>query len=138
MITNVSLVTVFCKDQQEAHDFYVDVLGMEPRKDISMGPFRWLTCGPKDQPELDLTFMVPGGGPMDPELVEAITRALDKGSMSGVGLTVDDCRATYDDLVAKGVDFLQPPSDRPYGVEAVMRDNSGNWVVLVEPREFSG
>ena len=75
---------------------------------------------------------------MDPELVTAITRALDKGSMSGVGLTVDDCRRTHEDLVAKGVDFLQPPSDRPYGVEAVMRDNSGNWLVLVESKPYSG
>jgi predicted enzyme related to lactoylglutathione lyase len=75
---------------------------------------------------------------MDPETAELFRRTLDKGGLPGVGLTVDDCRATYDDLVAKGVDFLQPPSDRPYGVEAVMRDNSGNWVVLVEPREFSG
>jgi hypothetical protein len=42
-----------------------------------------------------------------------------------------------DDLSAKGVTFLQEPADRPYGVEAVCRDNSGNWLVLVEPREFS-
>ena len=54
--------------------------------------------------------------------------------MGGFGLRTDDCRATHDELVAKGVDFVQPPSDRPYGVEAVMRDNSGNWLVLVEPR----
>ena len=30
------------------------------------------------------------------------------------------------------------PSDRPYGVEAVMRDNSGNWLVLIEPEEYTG
>ena len=49
----------------------------------------------------------------------------------------DDCRKTYAELSAKGVTFLQEPADRPYGVEAVMRDNSGNWMVLIEPREFS-
>ena len=51
-------------------------------------------------------------------------------------MNVDDCRATYEDLRAKGVEFLQEPSERPYGVEALMRDNSGNWMVLVEPREY--
>ena len=57
--------------------------------------------------------------------------------MGGLGLRVDDCRKTYEELAAKGVTFLQEPADRPYGVEAVMRDNSGNWLVLVEPKEFT-
>ena len=56
--------------------------------------------------------------------------------MGGFGLRTDDCHKTYEELSAKGVEFVQPPSDRPYGVEAVMRDNSGNWLVLVEPREY--
>jgi hypothetical protein len=57
--------------------------------------------------------------------------------MGGLGLRVDDCRKTFQELVDKGVTFLQDPADRPYGVEAVMRDNTGNWLVLVEPREFN-
>ena len=57
--------------------------------------------------------------------------------MGGLGLRVEDCRKTHAELTAKGVTFLQEPADRPYGVEAVMRDNSGNWLVLVEPRDFS-
>jgi glyoxalase/bleomycin resistance protein/dioxygenase superfamily protein len=60
-----------------------------------------------------------------------------KGVISGVGLHVDDCRKTFDELSAKGVTFLQEPSDRPYGVEAVLRDNSGNWLVLVEPKQYA-
>lgn len=57
--------------------------------------------------------------------------------MGGLGLTVDGCRATFDELSARGVTFLQEPADRPYGVEAVMRDYTGNWLVLVEPKEYS-
>ena len=57
--------------------------------------------------------------------------------MGGLGLRVDDCRKTHQELVEKGVTFLQEPADRPYGVEAVFRDNSGNWLVLVEPKEFN-
>jgi predicted enzyme related to lactoylglutathione lyase len=69
-------------------------------------------------------------------MVEAMNRALDGGGMSGLGLQVDDCRKTADELKAKDVEFVQDPVERPYGVEAVCRDNSGNWMVLVEPREF--
>ena len=66
-----------------------------------------------------------------------MNRALDSGGLFGLGMNVDDCRKTYDDLQSKGVEFIQPPEERPYGVEAVARDNSGNWMVLVEPRAFS-
>jgi predicted enzyme related to lactoylglutathione lyase len=57
--------------------------------------------------------------------------------MGGLGLRVDDCRKTYEEVTAKGVTFLQEPSEWPYGIEAVMRDNTGNWLVLVGPRPFT-
>ena len=57
--------------------------------------------------------------------------------MGGFGLRVDDCRTTLDSLVSNGVDVVQPPAERPYGVEAVIRDNSGNWLVLVEPKDYT-
>lgn len=137
MITHISLVTVYCLDQDATRDFYVDRLGFEPRTDVTMGPdFRWVTIGHPSQPELDVTLMKPGP-PLDPEAAEFVHRQLEKGQMSGLGLTVDDCRKTHEELVAQGVTFLQEPADRPYGVEAVMRDNAGNWIVLVEPRPFT-
>jgi catechol 2,3-dioxygenase-like lactoylglutathione lyase family enzyme len=137
MITNVSLVTVFCLNQDETRDFYVDILGFELGTDITMGEgFRWLTVKHPNQPELEVTLMTPGP-PLDAEAADFIRRQLEKGGIGGLGLAVDDCRKTYEQLSAKGVTFLQEPSDRPYGVEAVMRDNSGNWLVLVERKEFS-
>ena len=137
MITNISLVTVYCTDQDESKRFYVDVLGFEEGADVSLGEgFRWVTVRHPDQPELQVTLMVPGP-PLDPELAEAERRALAKGSMGGLGLRTDDCRKTYEDLSAKGVDVVQPPAERPYGLEAGMRDNSGNWLVLVEPKAFT-
>ena len=137
MITNVSLVTIYCLDQNEARDFYVDVLGFQTRTDVTMGDgFRWVTVGHPNQPELEITLMVPGP-PLDPDAADFIRRQLGKGQMGGLGLRVDDCHKTYEDLRAKDVEFLQEPSDRPYGIEAVMRDNSGNWLVLVEPREYA-
>jgi catechol 2,3-dioxygenase-like lactoylglutathione lyase family enzyme len=138
MITNVSLVTLYVSDQDDAKKFYTDVLGFEERADVRMGDgFRWVTVGHPSQPDLEITLMVPGP-PLDDDMAGAVRRALAKGTMGGVGLRTDDCRKDYDTLSAKGVEFVQEPSDRPYGVEAVMRDNSGNWLVLVEPKEYSG
>ena len=136
MITNVSLTTVYCLDQTETRDFYVDVLGFESRVDLPMGPdARWVTISHPNQPELEVTLMKPGP-PLDPDAADFVRRQLEKGQMGGLGLRVDDSRKTHQELVEKGVTFLQEPADRPYGVEAVMRDNTGNWLVLVEPREF--
>jgi catechol 2,3-dioxygenase-like lactoylglutathione lyase family enzyme len=137
MITNVSLITVYCLDQDAARDFYVDVLGFTPRTDVTMGEgFRWVTVSHPSQPELEITLMTPGP-PLDEEGAGFVRRQLEKGAMHAVGLSVDDCRKTYEEFSAKGVVFLQEPSERPYGVEAVMRDISGNWLVLVEPRAFT-
>lgn len=136
MITNVSLVSVWVTDLDESLDFYTNVLGFEKGADVQLGPdFRWLTVVHPNQPELELHLTTPGE-PLSPDLVEAMRRAQADGGLPGVGLHVDDCRATFQELSAKGVVFLQEPADRPYGVEALMRDNSGNWLVLVEPKEF--
>lgn len=136
MITNVSLVSVWVKDQDASLAFYTDVLGFEVGDDVRLAEdFRWLTVVHPGQPELHLHLTTPGP-PLSEELQAAIHRSLDAGSMPGVGLTVDDCRATYEALKAKGVTFLQEPAERPYGVEALLRDNSGNWMVLVERRDY--
>jgi catechol 2,3-dioxygenase-like lactoylglutathione lyase family enzyme len=137
MITNISLVTVYCLDQDKARDFYVDVLGFRPGVDVTMGEgFRWVTVVHPAQPELEVTLMTPGP-PLDPEAAGHVRRQLEKGQMGGLGLKVDDCRKTFEELSAKGVTFLQEPAERPYGVEAVLRDVSGCWLVLVEPRQFT-
>jgi catechol 2,3-dioxygenase-like lactoylglutathione lyase family enzyme len=135
MITNVSRATVYCLDQDATRDSYVAVLGFEARADLTLMGFRWVTVGHPSQPELDITLMTPGP-PLDEEAAELIRRQLAKGQMGGLGLRVGDCRATHAELVAKGVEFLQEPAERPYGTEAVMRDNAGNWLVLVEPKPF--
>jgi catechol 2,3-dioxygenase-like lactoylglutathione lyase family enzyme len=135
MITNISLFTLYVTDQDEAKKFYTDVLGFEERADVQLGDgFRWVTVGHPSQPELDVTLMLPGP-PLEDGVAEAIRRALANGTMGGFGLRVDDCSRAHKELSGKGVEFVQPPSERPYGVEAVMRDNSGNWLVLVEPSD---
>ena len=137
MITNVSLVSVWVTDLDDALAFYTDVLGFEARDDIMLGEdFRWVTVGHPSQPELQLHLTTPSK-PLSDDLIAAMTRAQAERGLPGVGLHVDDCRKTYQELSAKGVEFIQEPQDRPYGVEALMRDNSGNWIVLVEAKEFT-
>jgi catechol 2,3-dioxygenase-like lactoylglutathione lyase family enzyme len=138
MITNVSLATVWVTDQDEAKRFYVDKLGFREAIDVSMGDgYRWLTVCHPDHPELELTLMKPGP-PLDEEAAEAFQRMLARGTLGAVGLATDDCHATYEQLRARGVEFIQEPADRPYGVEAILRDSSGNWLVLVERRPYAG
>lgn len=135
MITNISIVSVFVKDIDESKKFYTDVLGFQEKDDITLGDgYRWCTVVHPNQPELNVSLSIPGP-PHSPELVAAMKRAQEDGTMHGLGLNVDDCQKTYEELQAQGVEFLQPPSKRPYGTEAVCRDNSGNWLVLVEPSE---
>jgi len=136
MITNISLASVFVKDVDESKRFYVDVLGFEEGEDITLGDYRWCTVRHPTQPELQVHLALPGP-PHSPEMVESIKRALDEGGMHGLGLATEDCRATAAALKEKGVEFLQDPEDRPYGVEAVLRDNSGNWMVLVEHKAYT-
>lgn len=138
MITNVSLVTVWVTDQEEARGFYVDKLGFVVHTDVSMADgYRWLTVSHPNQPELELTLMEPGP-PLDEDDAAAFRRMMAKGSLVAVGVATDDCHATFRALSAKGVEFVQEPADRPYGVEAILRDSSGNWLVLVERRPFAG
>jgi len=135
MITNISIVSVFVKDVDESKKFYTDVLGFAEKDDITLGDgYRWCTVVHPSQPELAVNLAVPGP-PFSPDMVESIKRAQDEGGMNGLGLNVDNCQETFEELSAKGVEFIQPPSQRPYGTEALCRDNSGNWLVLVQPSE---
>ncbi len=138
MITNISLSTVWVNDQDESKAFYVDKLGFVEATDVTMGDgYRWVTVAHPDHPELELTLMKPGP-PLDDEDAAAIQRMIDKGSLNAVGLHTNDCHKTFEELSDRGVEFIQEPADRPYGVEAILRDNTGNWLVLVEPKDFAG
>jgi catechol 2,3-dioxygenase-like lactoylglutathione lyase family enzyme len=133
MIQNLSHTTIYVLDQEAARAFYVDKLGFEVRADMTMGPFRWLTVGPRAQPSLQMVLMPIVESPMMDATTAATLRALvEKGALACGVLETDDCKATYEDLVKQGVRFSGPPAQRPYGLEALLKDNSGNWFSLVE------
>ena len=132
MIQRVSHMTVFCLDQDKAKDFYVNVLGFEPRKDISMGEgFRWVTVGPKDQPDFEIALMEPRAGFMfDEGTAQALRELVQKGALGAGVFDTLNCQTTYEELKARGVEFMAPPEEKFYGTEAIFKDNSGNWFSL--------
>jgi catechol 2,3-dioxygenase-like lactoylglutathione lyase family enzyme len=127
-------------DQDEALEFYTKKLGMEVRSDVTLpelGDFRWLTVGPADQPDFAIVLMAIPGPPLIDDQTNGEIRALmAKGFAGTVFLTTDNCKASYDELVARGVEFTETPEDRPYGIDAGFRDPSGNSFRLTQLKEF--
>ncbi len=134
MIKSIAHVTVYVLNQEEALDFYVNKLGFEVGDDMTVeGGFRWLTVNPKSQSQLQLVLAEPKEGPMFTKEAANKIRSLIEDGAFGVGVfETDDCQQTYEELVTKGVEFIQPPTEQLYGVEALAIDNSGNWFSLVQ------
>ena len=132
---------LWVNDQDEALAFYTQRLGMEARMDVTlpeMGNFRWLTVGPAGQPDVSIVLMaIPGPPVMDEESAEQVRTVVAKGFAGTVFLTTDDCRASYEELKARGVEFSEPPEDRPYGIDSGFRDPSGNSIRLTQVREMA-
>ena len=137
MIQRLSHVTVWVLDQDAAYDFYVNKLGFQVHTDAKMdNGFRWLTVSPKGQPDLEIALMPTVAGPMIDEETAATLRGLiGKGVLGGGVFETADCHKTYDELKAKGVEFKQPPVERFYGIEALLKDNSGNWFSMTQRKE---
>lgn len=131
MISKLSHATIYVLNHEEAKKFYTEKLGFEVRNDVTMDGFRWLTVAPKTQPDLEIVLMEAKAGPMIEESTAQQLRAFIQKGLLGAGVfDTEDCRATYEELKRKGVEFMSPPQERPYGIEAIFKDNSGNWFSL--------
>ena len=139
MIQRFSHIAIYVLDQDAAYDFYVNKLGFELHTDARMeGGFRWLTVTPKGQPDLEVALMPTGPSPMmDQETSDRLRALIAKGAIGHGVLDTPDVRKTYEELKAKGVEFSQPPTERFYGIEALFKDNSGNWFSLTQRTETS-
>jgi predicted enzyme related to lactoylglutathione lyase len=128
-------------DQDEALAFYTDKLGWEVRADSTlpeMGDFRWLSVGPAEQPDIAVVLMAIPGPPMfEPETTAQIKELMGKGVAGSIFLTTEDCQATYEELKAKGVEFSEPPEERPYGIDSGFHDPSGNSIRLTQVKELA-
>jgi catechol 2,3-dioxygenase-like lactoylglutathione lyase family enzyme len=134
MFKALSHVFVMVTDQDEALDFYVGKLGFELHTDADMGDWRWLTVTLPGQ-EQEIVLMVPGPPAYDPDTEAQIRAALSKGGLSFGILATDDCRATYEALRAKGVEFTEEPTERFYGIDCALRDPFGNALRITQPVE---
>jgi len=134
MISRLNHVNVFVLDQDRAKTFYTETLGFELRNDATLDGFRWLTVGPKDQKDLDILLAYPAPPMFSPEDAETVRALVAKGSLGGGVFETADCQKTFEELSGRGVTFLQEPAERPYGVEALFRDDSGNWFSLTQPK----
>ena len=135
MSQKVSHVTLLVRDQEEALQWYTEKLGFEKRADAPFpgnDAYRWVTIGPKDQPDLEIVLQPPAWGPSgDPE-----SRTQLIGQIPGWVITTDDCHEMYQTLTARGVEFISPPEDAPWGVSALFKDLYGTVHNLVETRPF--
>jgi uncharacterized glyoxalase superfamily protein PhnB len=135
MSVRLSFLGLWVHDQEEALAWYTQKLGFELREDVTLpefGDYRWLTVGPPGQPDIALTLNVPSPPMFDPDTAAAVLDLVARGLTGGYMLATDDCQATYDELVARGVEFQQPPTKQPYGIDAGLRDVSGNSIRLVQ------
>ena len=140
MIT-LSSTQLWVNDQDEALAFYTDKLGFEVRADVTlpeMGNFRWLTVGPTSQPDIAVVLMaIPGPPVMEPDTADQVRNLMAKGFAGTIFLTTEDCNAAYEELKARGVEFVEEPEERPYGIDSSFRDPSGNHIRLTQVREMA-
>ncbi len=137
MIQRMSHVSQFVTNQDTALDFYVNKLGFDLKMDVSVSGFgRWLTVSPKGQPDFELILLPVNGGPKgtDAETAAQLTSLLSAGRLATCVLQTADCQQTYQELTANGVEFLSPPKEQFYGIEAVFKDPFGNRFSLQQPK----
>jgi catechol 2,3-dioxygenase-like lactoylglutathione lyase family enzyme len=125
---------IFVLDQDEALDFYVGKLGFEVNTDVDMGFMRWLTINAPGDPDREVLLERPGPPAHDDATADQVRDLLTKGATGfALGLRTDDCRRTYEELKAKGVEFHEEPTERSYGIDCGLRDPFGNNIRIVQP-----
>jgi uncharacterized glyoxalase superfamily protein PhnB len=132
----ISTAQLWVHDQDEALKFYTEKVGMEVRSDVTvpeLGDFRWLTVAPPGQTDVAIVLMaIPGQPVLDSDTAEQIGALMAKGFAGTIFLTTEDCQASYDELRQRGVEFVEPPEERPYGIDSAFRDPSGNNIRLTQ------
>ena len=134
----IGVVGVYVNDQEEALAFYVGKLGFRVHTDVGNGPYRWLTVQHPEQPSFQLGLFTPGPPVLDAATAQSVSEIVAKGAMPPLVLVVDDCRAAYERLRTRGVEFTQEPTERYGSVDAGFRDPSGNGWKMIESRRGAG
>jgi predicted enzyme related to lactoylglutathione lyase len=138
----VSNAQMWVLDQEESLAFYTEKLGWEVRSDVTLpelGGFRWLTVSPPGQEDFEVVLMaIPGPPVFEEETAKMIREVVARGVASPIFLTTDDIHSDYEALKARGVEFVDEPAERPYGIDSGFRDPSGNQLRLTQVKDLSG
>jgi catechol 2,3-dioxygenase-like lactoylglutathione lyase family enzyme len=134
MSQGVGVAGLYVRDQDEALDFYVEKLGFRVHTDARNGDYRWLTVQHPEQPSFQLGLFKAQPPTVDEATAQAMRAMVAKGAMPPLVLVVDDCRAAYERMRKRGVEFTQEPIARFGNVDANFRDPSGNGWKMVEAR----
>ena len=133
MFTHITHSQIYVLDQDEALDFYVGKLGLEVNADVDLGFMRWLTVSVPGHPERQILLEKPGPPSDDEATAEQVRELVTKGAMGAAAIfTTDDCRKTYEELLAKGVEFTEEPTERSYGIDCGLRDPFGNHIRIAQ------
>ncbi|MEC3892107.1 MULTISPECIES: VOC family protein [Nocardiopsis] len=133
MFTGIGITSIQVLDQDEALDFYVGTLGFRVSSDVDLGFMRWLTIALPDDPDHEILLEVPGPPALSEETAARVRDLTTKGALGlAAVLDTDDCRATYEELRAKGVEFTQEPVEQPYGIDCALRDPFGNHIRVTQ------
>jgi catechol 2,3-dioxygenase-like lactoylglutathione lyase family enzyme len=128
VITGFSFVSIWVLDQDAAKEFYTTKLGCKVTNDLVLdNGMRWLTVRPEGSTGQEFLLMDPSKSMLDEQTAGQVRALVAKGALSPGVMATTDCRGDHKALAGRGVEFLQPPAERPYGVEALLRDDSGNW-----------
>nr|WP_316644521.1 VOC family protein [uncultured Roseateles sp.] len=131
----IGVVGLYVDNQDEALAFYVGKLGFRVHTDVRNGAYRWLTVQHPEQASFQLGLFTPGPPTHDEATAQTLRAMVAKGAMPPLVLTVADCRASYAQWLAAGVEFTQEPVERFGSVDAGFRDPSGNgWKMIQAAR----
>lgn len=136
MISHASHLTLYVLDQDEAYDIYINKLGFREHTNMTLDDgYRWLTVTPPEQPNLEIVLMDPDASGLNEAQAKAVRTLLEAHALGNAVFQTEDCQKTYERLSAKGVEFIKPPTQEFYGIEALFRDGCGNWFSLTQRGE---
>ncbi|MBO3748284.1 VOC family protein [Streptosporangiaceae bacterium NEAU-GS5] len=138
MLNAISISSVYVLDQDEALEFYVGKLGLEIHTDADLGFMRWLTVNVPGEPTREILLQEPGPPALDDTTAGQVRELVTKGAMGSLIFTTDDCRKTYEELRGRDVEFVEEPTERPYGIDCALRDPFGNHIRITQTAGRAG
>lgn len=138
----IASAQLWVRDQDEAVEFWTEKVGLEVKVDAALpelGGFRWVTVGtPGDGGTTIVLMAIPGEPMIDEKTRRSIEELMSRGLAGTVFLGTEDCRASYEEMKTRGVEFTSEPEETPYGIDCGFTDPSGNSARLTQVKPEFG